>query len=215
MVVFSTVNVGAQTPAPTKGINVEMAVSTSAASLPDADNPDAWILTVTRGGTLFFGTLPGTPEELFGEMKARPRKRAQEIYIKADARASFDSVRRALDLARKALFRRAFLLTSQPTEMQPGTIVPPKSLPVWFAVDFGAEPVELQIAAHAGESALRLGNDPIAINELQHRLESLLQNRSDREVLLKAGNVPFADVAHIIDICNAAGAKVVIEKSEI
>jgi len=204
-----------QTPAPTKGISVELPKTTSAATLADADNPDAWILTVTRHGTLFFGTLPGKPEELFGEMQSRPRHRAQEIYIKADAQAPFDKVERALDLARQAMFRRAYMLTSQPSETQSATPVPPKGLLVWFAVEPGSHPSVLTIATSDTQLTLKLDDQKIAENELQNRLQQLLQSRAGRNVIVKTASIPWADVVRILDICNLAGAEVVIEKQEI
>lgn len=216
MVLFSAVRDRAQTPAPTKGISVEMAVTTSAASLPDADNPDAWILTVTRGGTLFFGTLPGKPEELLGEMKARPRKRSQEIYIKADARASFEGVQHALDLARKALFRRAYLLTSQPTQTQPGTLVPPKGLEVWIGPEStaGAVPVEL-LSSGQTLPTLKVAGQPVERSALKTTLAHLWEEPSGKEVVVKAdAKVDFEDVVHVIDGCRSFDAKVILSRTD-
>ena len=59
-----------QTPALQKGVSVQMASTTGAAQLADADNPDAWIVTVTANGDLYFGVDPVTPENLLEMMKS-------------------------------------------------------------------------------------------------------------------------------------------------
>jgi biopolymer transport protein ExbD len=62
-----------------RGISVKMAFTTSGPLVPDADNADAWIVTVTGNNDLYFGVDPVTPESLLDAMKTHPRNREQEL----------------------------------------------------------------------------------------------------------------------------------------
>jgi len=94
----------AQAPALQRGISVQMPITTSAGLLPAADNPDAWVVTVTESGHLYFGVESVTPESWQQEMQSRPRNREQELYIKADGRAPSSSLKRVLEAARADRF---------------------------------------------------------------------------------------------------------------
>src|ERR1700720_2821720 len=96
-----------------QGISVQMPTANSAASMPEADNENAWIVTVTADGTLYFGINRVTPAGLVEEMKIHPRNRAAKLYIKADARVPFAQVENVLEAARVDLFQNAVLLTNQ------------------------------------------------------------------------------------------------------
>ncbi len=186
-----------------RGVSVQMAVTTSAASVPAADNEDAWIVAVTGDNDIYFGIDPVTPQDLLDTMKTRPRNRSQELYIKADGRASFATVEQVLAAARKDLFKRVVLLTGQSSGAEPGTTVPPKGLTVQL---FSTAPaaVMVEIAPSHGSPTLRIDSQEVPLKALQHKLEELLQDR--REVVaLKPGNVPFADVVHVVDVCHMSG----------
>lgn len=189
------------------GISVQLATTTGAGSVPDADNSDAWIVTVTENNDLYFGVDPVTPQGLFDAMKIRPRTRGQELFVKADARASFATVAQVLKAARADMFERVILLTGQSSGAQPGAIVAPKGLPMWVAAAATPEAVVVQIGPGQGSSTLKIDNEVVPLKALQPKLEHLLQDRKDREVVLKPWQVPFADVAHVLDVCNMTGAK--------
>src|SRR5437016_4084259 len=120
----------AQTPALRKGVSVQMVVTQNAATVPEADDEDAWVVAVTADGKLYFGTTPVTPDTLLDAMKVRPHKRGANLYIKADARAPFGRVERVMEIGREAFFEEPVLLTAQKDQTGPGSIVPPKGLPV-------------------------------------------------------------------------------------
>src|ERR1700737_4191547 len=82
-----------------KGISVELARTSNAVPVPDADNPNAMIITVTDTGSLYFGIDPVTPESLTQKLKGRL---SHNLYIKADAKAPYAYVVKVLDAARKA-----------------------------------------------------------------------------------------------------------------
>jgi biopolymer transport protein ExbD len=82
----------AQSPALRRGISVQLAVTNNAAPMPDADDEDAWIVTVAADGSLYFGTDPVTRAGLMDVMVRTPRNREQKLYIKADDRAPYADV---------------------------------------------------------------------------------------------------------------------------
>lgn len=205
----------AQTPARQHGIGVQMPITTGAALLPDADNPDAWIVTVSESGDLYFGIDLVTPENLQQQMRSTPRNHQQELYIKADSLAPSSSVKRVLEAARADGFRRVFLLTATPAGTPPGKIVAPVGITLWIAQPSTNAAIVLQISNDHGSPVLIIDHQQVPLKALQHKLEELLQGQNDgnrRIVLLKTDVVPFADLAHVVDACNMAGARAVVDE---
>jgi biopolymer transport protein ExbD len=203
----------AQAPALQRGISVQMPITTSAGLLPAADNPDAWVVTVTESGDLYFGVESVTPESWQQEMQSRPRNREQELYIKADGRAPSSSVKRVLEAARADRFRRVFLLTATPAAAPPRGIAAPAGIPLWIARPSVDAAIVLQISDDHGLPVLTIDNQQVPLKALQHKLEDLLRGQNDgnlRMVLLKTDDVPFADLAHAVDACNMASARAVV-----
>ena len=195
-----------------QGISVQMPPATNSAPMPEADDQNAWIVTVTADGSLYFGIDPVTPESLLDEMKKRPRNRNAKLYIKADARAPYASVERALAAAHVDLFEDSVLLTDQSETSARGTVVSPKGLEVLLAPPAGSRPIDVQLS-NSGEHTLTLtiNNRQIPLANLQNMLTQIFQNRPDKVAMVKAdGHLPFADVVHVIDACHSLGAKVVL-----
>jgi biopolymer transport protein ExbD len=201
-----------QTLAMQKGISVQMAASRHAAPMPEADLENAWVVTVTTDGRIYFGVEAVTPETLTRQMQIRPRNRAAKLYVKADAGAPFSSVRQVLYAARVDLFDDVVLLTSQPEPAQPntivpGAIVPPEGLEVWIGTEAGSNLIAVQIGSADGSATLKINNQPVAPAMLQSRLGHIFDDRGGRVVVLTAaGDVPFAQVVRAIDASRAAGA---------
>lgn len=199
----------------TKGVSVQMATTSNATPMPEADNKDAWIVAVSVSGQLYFGTQAVTPEGLFEEMKSHPRNREQKLYIKADARTPFAKVKQALQAGKVDRFDSAVLLTTQPESPAMGTMVRPKGLEVML-VSPASEAVVLQLL-NSGQKAplLKIDNRDVSVADLQTALNQALQKRSDKVVLIKAdAELPFAQVAHVIDACHSVGTKVVLPTAE-
>jgi biopolymer transport protein ExbD len=193
-----------------KAVHVQLATTTGAGSVPEADDADAWIVTVTENNDLYFGVDRETLQGLADAMKTRPRNPGQELFVKADARASFVTVAQVLNAAHADLFNRVVLLTGQSSGAQTGMIVPPNGLPIWVGSAAIPEAVVVQIGPGQGSPTLKIDNQEVPLKALHHKLDELLQNHQDRVVVLQAGPVPFADVAHVIDVCNMSGAKPVL-----
>ena len=116
-----------------KGISVELAPTSSAIAVPDADKQDALIVTVTDTGGLYFGTDPVTPDSLLAKMKGRVSQGTPNLYIKADARAPYASVLKVLDAARTAGVVAVTLLTTQPRATRAGTVAAPEGIEMELA----------------------------------------------------------------------------------
>jgi biopolymer transport protein ExbD len=198
-----------------KGISVEMAVTSGASSLPEADNEDAWIITITQQGDLYFGIDPVTPEQLSEAIKARPRARGQELYVKVDARTPFGRVRPALAAARQNGFARAYLLTAQASGAESGGVVSPKGLPLWITGESSLPPVVVEISPGPEASIFRINHQPVPLPALPSTLEQWLRVHDDRAVVLEPGHVLFADVARVLDICHMSGARAFVSTAEL
>jgi biopolymer transport protein ExbD len=183
----------AQTPALRKGVSVQMAVTTNAVAMPDADQADSVVVAVTSRGTVYFDITTVTPAQLSGKVKAalegRPGKR---VYLKGDARTPYSTVAEVLDALRTARVDAPILLTDQ-HEPTTASYVLPKGLEVMLTPAPGA----------AESITLKAGNGQASDTELKQRAQR------DKAVVLRAdGTEPFGDVVHAVDVCRAAGAKV-------
>jgi biopolymer transport protein ExbD len=206
-----------QTPALQKGVSVQMAVTSNAAPMPAADDDDAWVVTVTADGKLYFGVKPVSADGLGEEMRIHPRRREQNLYIKADARAPFASVRKALEIGRASFFEAPVLLTSQPESAAPGTVVPPKGMEVLIGSPSTSESAVVQVLRSSdGTPTLTVNDERVSWDTLQSTLMASYQNRSEKLVVVKAsGQVPFASVARVLDVCRAIGGRAVLAAPEI
>ena len=193
-----------------QGISVHLASTKNAVSMADSDNQDAWIVAVTADGSLYFGIDRVTVASLADEMKRLPRNREQKLYVKADARAPFADVERALTAGHEVAFESAVFLTSQPEALAPGTMVPPKGLEV--LLDPLSNSIGVQVSNGGREgTTLKINDQQIPAAALQTTLTQLLQNRSEKVVAVNAeGQLPFADVVHLIDVCRSTGAKIAL-----
>ncbi len=111
-----------------KGISVELAPTSSAVAVPDADKQDALIVTVTETGRLYFGIDQVSPDSLAGKIKGGVSQGAQNLYIKADAKAPYASVVKVLDAAHTAGVVTVTLLTTQLKPTRTGTLVSPEGI---------------------------------------------------------------------------------------
>ena len=123
-------NGAAQTPAMQTGVSVKLAVSTNAAPMPDADNENAFIVTVTDEGSVYLGVGRITLPDLKRRILTTPLQRGQKIYIKADARASYAKVLEVLDATRTGGMAPQVLLTAHTGPSTSGTIVSPEGVEV-------------------------------------------------------------------------------------
>lgn len=196
-----------------QGVSVQLAVTSSATSMPAADNEDAMIVAVTNGGSVYFGINPVPPAALAEKIKLSLSNREQKLYIKADARTQYASVLSILEAARAANVAAPILLTAQSESPQPGTMVSPQGLEVLVAPPApGSQAAVVQVrTSDQHGTTLTINHQQIPMAALQNTLKQLFQNRSEKVVLLEAaGQLPFAHVVNVIDACRSMGAKVVL-----
>jgi biopolymer transport protein ExbD len=197
-----------------RGVSVQLAVTKNATPMPEADNDDAWVVTVTAEGTIYFGTNPVAAASLADEMKSRPRNGEQELYVKADARTPFANVERVLEAGSEVWFEAAVLLTAQPVAPKSATVVPPKGLEVLIdprpPAAAVATVVQLLNPEHQGP-LLRVNEDEIPWSALEGTLRRHFQKGDEKVILLKADEQsPFGQVVQAIDTSRATGAKIVL-----
>lgn len=204
----------AQSPKMQKGVSVQMANTTSATAMPEADNNNAWIVTITEDGKLFFGASAVTRETLSQQMKATPRNRDQNLYIKADARTRFANVERVLAAGQEVWFEKPVLLTAQATTSSPGVMVPPNGLRVLAGPALPAGQVATVVQLfNSGQQqpSLKVNGDDVSWADLKATLRQHFEKGDEKLILLKADNgLSFGQVVQVIDLCHATGAEVAI-----
>jgi len=196
----------AQTPGMTKGVSVEMAQTKTAAAYPAADNADAWIVAVTADGHLFFGAKSVTPEQLFDEMKATPRNRDAKLYVKADARSTFSSLKSALGPARSVQFEEIVLLTSQSTPAPAGGIVSPQGIGVRLMPQRKEGKIEVRLLSHGHESALTVNGKSVAWSELESTLKNLVRSPNQVVELECDDTILVSELIRVMDEARKTGA---------
>lgn len=100
------------------GITVKMPFSNQAVEMPAADKEDVTVVSITAEGKLFLGLRP---VNLSGLSSLNERV----VYVKADARATYQSVLNVLDALRG---RQVVLLTAPTVKAAQDTILPPYGL---------------------------------------------------------------------------------------
>ena len=102
------------TPMLQKGTSVDMAKVNNPTPMADADKEDALLVSVTRDGTVYFGSDKVQVDSLTGKVKDRLTNRTDKrVYVKADARAHFGNVVGVVDAVRSAGVDDLGLLTDQ------------------------------------------------------------------------------------------------------
>jgi len=200
---------GGQTPALQKGVSVQMAVTNNAQAEPAADELDAWVIAVTADGRLFFGAEQETAEGLLEQMKINPRKRDQNLYIKADARAPFSEVKKALHAAREGRFENPVLLTAQHASVRPGTVVPPNGIGVSLSEPRSGDAVFVRLSSsEQGPATLNINGQTMAWQELDSTLKQAAHSPGQTVQVEANDAVSFADVMRVLDAARANNATV-------
>ncbi len=97
-----------------RGVNVRMAVTQNAVEVPDADEPQALVVTVAADGTTFLQGDPVVPSNLAAAVKDILVTRSDStLYIKADAGVPYARVVEVLDAVQTSGVEGITLLTTQ------------------------------------------------------------------------------------------------------
>jgi biopolymer transport protein ExbD/biopolymer transport protein TolR len=102
------------TPMLSKGVSVDMVMTRNPIAMNDADRDDAILLAVTRDGKVFLGTSPIPPEEISSKVKdVLATQLDKTVYLKADARSTYERVVEVVDNVRSAGVDNLGLLTEK------------------------------------------------------------------------------------------------------
>jgi biopolymer transport protein ExbD len=194
----------AQTPPMQRGISVQLASTDHASPLAEADQPSAWVVTVTADGGVYFGTKSVTPEGLYYAMKARARKFPKELFVKVDERAPYGTVEHAIENVHR-YFSSVMLLTGQPGASASDRSLMPQGFEVLIDSPGGSGP-SINLDAN---QVVRVNSEQVPTNLLAQTLRNLTQDNKDTIIPIEANEkLPFGDVAHAIDICTGLGTRV-------
>jgi biopolymer transport protein ExbD len=180
--------------------------------MSDADEQDSLIVAVTANGRVYFGIAPVSPAGLAEKVKGGLSGRTdKKVFIKGDSRTPYAGMAKVLDAVRRAGVEAPNLLTAQRDSREPGRPLLPKGLEVLVgpSLPSAAESIVVQVLNTGQRPVLSINNERISLDALQATLRQLLQNRSQKMVVLRADELlPFGDVVRVIDGCRSAGAKV-------
>ncbi len=113
LVVFIVLLVYLTWPTPYHHGSVDLARVDHPVSMPWADRDDAMLVSVTRDGKVYFGVEQVNPENLSQKIEDRLKDHSVErkVYVQADMRARWGTVKQVLDSIRAAgLMRVAFMV---------------------------------------------------------------------------------------------------------
>lgn len=99
------------------GVSVQLATASHAVEMKAADAEDATVVAVNAAGKMFLGTKPI-------EASALADVKASTVYVKADARAPYQSVVAAFD----ALHGHSIVLLTRPLAAEKGKLTNPYGL---------------------------------------------------------------------------------------
>ena len=200
----------AQTPELRAGVSVQMAVTSNAVAVPDADRGDSLIVAVTRAGNAYLEITPVDPAALRDKLRSALARRVDKtVFLKGDARAPFAAVAKYTEAIAMAGADPAVLLTDQHDSSDAGKRpVPPKGLEVAIGGALASEPITIEARSSGqGSPALKIDNEPTSLASLRAAIAQRLRN--GRVVVVKAaGSLAFGDVVKVVDACRPAGAKI-------
>jgi biopolymer transport protein ExbD len=102
------------TPMLHKGVPVDMAAAQNVDQMQAADKDDAIIVAVTRDGGIYLGNNEITLDQITDQVKDQISNRLDKtVYIRADARAKYGDVVKAVDAVRSAGVEDLGLLTEK------------------------------------------------------------------------------------------------------
>jgi len=104
------------TPMLSKGVAVDMVKTHHPVKMQEADKEDAILIAITRDGKVFLspGNIRMTPDQLPQKVKDLQTGRSDKtVYIRADARARFESVTDVVDSLRSVGVDQLGLITEE------------------------------------------------------------------------------------------------------
>jgi biopolymer transport protein TolR len=113
VLVFVELIAGTMSYSPHHGVSIDVPTILRPISMPGALRDDAMLVSITRDGKVYFGSEQIVPDYMAERIQARLTDRDVErkVYIRADARARYGTVKTVLDgVCSAGLLRVAFLV---------------------------------------------------------------------------------------------------------
>jgi biopolymer transport protein ExbD len=102
------------TPMLSKGVSVDLVRTRNPIAMKEADQEDAVLVAVTRDGQAFLGTQKVSEEELAAQVGDIVSNRLDKtVYLKADARSSYERVVEVVNILRSVGVDEVGLLTEK------------------------------------------------------------------------------------------------------
>jgi biopolymer transport protein ExbD len=113
-----------------RGVSVQLAVTSNAVAVPNADQPDALVLALTADGSIYLRVNPVPTPDLADRVRSMlSTRRDKTLYIKADARVPYARLVEVIDAVQKSGVEGLTFLTAQPDTADQGRRpVSPKGL---------------------------------------------------------------------------------------
>jgi biopolymer transport protein ExbD len=105
------------TPMLTKGVSVDLVKTKNPVTMQAADKEDAILISVTKNGSVFLspGNVKLTPDQLPERVRdLLTNKVDKTVYVRADARARYETVEDVVDNLRAAGTSEIGLITEEP-----------------------------------------------------------------------------------------------------
>ena len=105
------------TPMLTKGVSVDLVKTKNPITMQAADKEDAILISITRNGSVFLspGNVKLTPDQLPEKVRdLLTNKVDKTVYVRADARARYETVEDVVDNLRAAGTSEIGLITEEP-----------------------------------------------------------------------------------------------------
>jgi biopolymer transport protein TolR len=97
-----------------RGVSVQLAVTSNAVAVPNADKQDALVVALTADGTIYLRANQVSTPDLADRVRSilSPRK-DKTLYIKADARVPYSRLVEVIDTVQKSGVQGLTFLTAQ------------------------------------------------------------------------------------------------------
>ena len=113
-----------------RGVSVQLAVTSNAVAVPNADQPDALVVALTADGSIYLraNRVP-TPDLAESVRSTLSTRKDKTLYIKADARVPYARLVEVIDAVQKSGVEGLTFLTAQQDAADQGRrLVSPKGL---------------------------------------------------------------------------------------
>jgi biopolymer transport protein ExbD len=113
-----------------RGVSVQLAVTSNAVAVPNADQPDALVVALTAEGSIYLRANPVPTPDLADRVRSiLSTRKDKTLYIKADARVPYARLVEVIDAVQKSgVAGLTFLTAQQDAADQGSSPVSPKGL---------------------------------------------------------------------------------------